>query len=112
MEANEPEALSRRGDMSKEAVAFRLRSARVSLEPAVSQKTMAGRVGASGQTYNNWEMAVAYPSLSAMRYFFRRHRIDFNFILHGDISQLPADVQGALFAAMRSEQTRLDQKQD
>jgi DNA-binding XRE family transcriptional regulator len=110
MTPNDLEALARTGDMSKDAVAFRLRSARMSLTPEVSQKTMAARVGATPQTYGNWETAVAYPALGAIRYFRRRHRIDFNFILHGDFSQLPHDVQEALFAAMRIEQTRLDQK--
>ena len=84
MREDDLEALTRRGNMSKEAVAFRLRAARRSISPELSQKAMAGRVGATPQTYGNWETAVAYPSLAAMVYFYRRHRIDFNFLLTWD----------------------------
>jgi transcriptional regulator with XRE-family HTH domain len=96
--------------MSKEAVAFRLRAARTCIKPAVAQKDMAGEIGVSAQTYGNWETAVAYPSLTALRHFYRRYRVDFNFLLHGDYAQLPRDVQSDLFECLKEEQHRLDQK--
>jgi DNA-binding XRE family transcriptional regulator len=102
-------ALARLGDMSKEAVAFRVRAARESIQPRVSQKDMATRVGATNTTYGNWETGVAYVSLGAMLYLYRSHRIDFNFVLHGNLDQLPHDVREALIAAMRRVRTRLDQ---
>jgi DNA-binding XRE family transcriptional regulator len=104
------EELCRLGDMTKEAVALRLRAAREAIDPTLSQRGMAALVSATPQTYGNWETAVAYPSLAAMRYLFRRHRIDFNFILHGDFAQLPSDVQEKLFAALRHLKSTPDQK--
>lgn len=110
MRDDEMEALARRGDMSKEAVAFRLRSARLCITPSISQKAMAMEIGTSPQVYGNWETAVAYPSLTGLRHFYRRYRVDFNFLLHGDFAQLPRDIQDALFECLRAEQSRLDQK--
>jgi DNA-binding XRE family transcriptional regulator len=110
MERPEPDDLARRGDTSKEAMAFRLRCARLSLEPPVSQKAMAARIGVTPQTYNNWEVGFAYPALTVTRWFHRRYRIDFNFLLHGDLAQLPHDVQESLLDAMRAEWSRLDRR--
>jgi len=47
-----------------------------------------------------------------MRYFYRAHRIDFNFLLHGDFAQLPADVQARLFAALEALSNAPDQTED
>jgi hypothetical protein len=44
-----------------------------------------------------------------MRFYFRAHRIDFNFLMHGDFAQLPADVQAQIFDALPSAKRALDQ---
>jgi hypothetical protein len=47
-----------------------------------------------------------------MRYFFRSHRIDFNFLIHGEFAQLPADVQDRLFSALEALSSGQGQTED
>jgi len=110
MNAVHKATLALQGDISKEAVALRLRAARAALTPSISQQEMAARLGILKQTYGNWETGVAYPSLTGMRHFLREYRIDFNFLIHGDFSQLPFDVQEPLFAALEAEAAKRDRK--
>ncbi len=35
-----------------------------------------------------------------MRYYYRMHRLDFNFLMNGDWAQLPASMQEPLFVAL------------
>lgn len=91
------EHLARLGDISPDAVRIRLIAARNSV--GMKQLDVAGAVGLKKTTFNSQETRGA-PSLATMRYFHRQHRVDFNFILHGDFAQLPLDVQDRLFAEL------------
>lgn len=97
MNIDEKEALARLGDTSAEAISVRLRAARTST--GLSQKAFAEAAEVGQTTYNSQEIKGS-PSIAVMRYLYRGHRIDFNFVLHGDFSHLPPDVQTALFAAL------------
>ena len=94
--------LSRIGDASKEACAFRVKAAWKVVEKAtgMNKTQFCQACGIRLTTFNNAEAALSYPSRSVMVYLHRNHRIDFNFLLHGDMLQLPADVQHALAEAM------------
>lgn len=97
MDIDEKEQLTRLGDVSPDAIRDRLLAARKSI--GMQQKDVAAAVGLKVTTFNSQETRGA-PSIKTMRYYHRQHRIDFNFILHGDFAQLPQDVQGRLFAAL------------
>lgn len=97
MDIEEKERLARTNDISPEAIRARLVAARRSVD--MQQIEVAAATGTKVTTYNSQEIRGA-PSLAVMRYFYRNHRIDFNFILHGDFVQLPLDVQKALFAQL------------
>lgn len=98
MDINDKIALTRQGDMSLEACTIRLRAAR--LVTGMQQKEFAAAASVGKTAYNNMEAGLSFPSRDVMKYLYRGHRIDFNFILHGDFAQLPADVQAALFAQL------------
>ena len=98
MNFEDQERLAGRGDMGLEASARRLRAARY--YAGLLQKDVADAAGVKQTTLNNMERASSYPSRAVLKYFFRAHRIDFNFMMHGDFSQLPADVLPGLFEAL------------
>lgn len=97
MDIEQKERLARLGDISPEAVRARLLAARNSI--GMKQQDVASEVGLKKTTFNSQETRGA-PSAVTMRYYHRQHRIDFNFILHGDFAQLPQDVQERLFAEL------------
>lgn len=103
MDQFEKERLSRLGDSSKDAIAFRLKVVRAMI--GMSQTELAAEVGLKYTTYNSQEKAGS-PSVALMRYLYRAHRVDFNFILHGDFAQLPSDVQNNLFEALANAETQ------
>lgn len=90
------------GDASKEACAFRVQAARMVAQQStgMNKTQFCAACGVSLTSYLNSEAALSYPSRRVMLYLHRQHRIDFNFLLHGDIPQLPGDVQTALIGAM------------
>ena len=94
------ERLARTGDTTKEAIGLRLRAARIAA--GYKQKDFAAMLELKPQTYNSQETKGA-PSIDVMRHLYRAHRIDFNFILHGDFAQLPGDVQDSLFAVLSAD---------
>lgn len=94
------EKLTLLGDTSPEAISIRLRAAREAAGYA-QQKDFAAEAGLSATTYNSQEKRGA-PSITVMKILYRQHRIDFNFVLHGDFAQLPGDVQERLFEALSS----------
>ena len=100
MDIETKERLTRLGDVSPEAIRIRLLAARNSV--GMKQQDVGEAVGLKSQTFNSQEMRGA-PSIKTMRYYHRQHRIDFNFILHGDFAQLPLDVQERLFASLSGE---------
>jgi hypothetical protein len=97
MTIEEKEQLAKQGDTSPDAIRDRLLAARKTIEK--QQKEVANEVGLKITTFNSQETRGA-PSIKTMRYYHRLHRIDFNFILHGDFAQLPHDVQERLFVAL------------
>ena len=94
MDIMEIERLTRLGDMSKDACAIRLLAAR--LTTGLSQLEASELAGIANNALNNMEKGRQFPNREIMRYYHRAHRIDFNFILHGDFAQLPQDTQASL----------------
>lgn len=110
MDVDQKEALARVGDMGRDAIAYRLRAARTATGLGLEVLARDMGEGMTKQKLRNAEKADNYPSNALMRYYYRAHRIDFNFIIHGDFAQLPADVQARLFAALEAESNALDRK--
>jgi transcriptional regulator with XRE-family HTH domain len=102
MNIERKERLARHTDMSRDAMALRLRAARKAV--GLGQEELARDMGEgmTKQKLRNAEKADNDPPKSLMRYFYRAHRIDFNFLIHGDFAQLPADVQARLFDALEA----------
>lgn len=109
MDIEHKERLARRGDMTRDAMAYRLRAARDST--GMGQTALADHMGEgmTKQKLGNAERGDNEPPKALMRYFFRAHRIDFNFLIHGDFAQLPADVQDRLFLALEALASARDQ---
>ena len=101
MDIEQKEKLARTGDISPEAIRIRMLAARASL--GMQQLEVANELGLKKTTFHSQESRGA-PSISTMRYYYRQHRIDFNFLLHGDFAQLPKDVQDRLFDALHASQ--------
>jgi DNA-binding XRE family transcriptional regulator len=97
MDIEQKEQLALTGDISPEAIRTRLLAARKSI--GMQQLEVAKQLDLKKTTFHSQESRGA-PGLKTMRYYYRQHRIDFNFILHGDFSQLPQDVQDRLFDAL------------
>jgi hypothetical protein len=98
MDYQEKIAMTRMGDASAEACAMRLSAARV--VTGMSKTEFCKNAGVSLTSFLNSEAARSYPSRKVMIYLHRTHRIDFNFILHGDFQHLPGDVQERLLGAI------------
>lgn len=101
--------LARYADMGQVACAIRLYAARI--VAGVGQETVAQACGIRKQAYSNMETARSFPTRTVMQYYYRLHRIDFNFLMHGDFAQLPADLQGTLFSALERANSEWDQKE-
>lgn len=112
MEIKQKENLSLRGDMSREAMALRILAARHAVGMGQDELAHDMGEGMTKQKLRNAEKADNDPPKALMRYFYRAHRIDFNFLLHGDFAQLPADVQARLFGALSALTSVQDQKPD
>ncbi|PIL20411.1 hypothetical protein P775_09740 [Puniceibacterium antarcticum] len=100
MTHDELEKLFRHGDTSNEALRVRLIAARRAVN--LEQKEVADATGVAKQTYHSQEARGA-PSIKTGRYFYRAHRIDFNYLLYGDFAQLPNDVVESLTQALASQ---------
>lgn len=87
-------AMTRMGDASIEACAERVAVARAAT--GLSKTKFCKEAGVGLTSFLNAEAGRSYPSRAVMLYLHRNHRIDFNFILHGDFQQLPSDVQSVL----------------
>ena len=109
MNTEEKERLARTRDTSMDATAARARAARMVAK--LSQAALAGAINRKTQVISNIENARSYPGRDMMVFFHREHRIDFNFIIHGDFAQLAADVQEHLFDALSSATNEADPKQ-
>lgn len=109
MEIEEKERLARTNDMGLEACAIRLRAARYAV--GLAQQEMAKRSGVSKTVLNNAEAGLSYPSRDVMKYLYRTHRIDFNFLMNGNLTQLPGDVQDSLLPKLEIATSEWDQKE-
>lgn len=104
-------SLARVNDMSLEATAIRLRAA--FLVTGLEQHLHLARAsGISKSVLSNAMAGASYPNRNVMKYLYRAHRIDFNFIMNGDFAQLPGDVQDRLFPALEAATNEWDQKVD
>ncbi len=112
MDIEQKERLARRGDMSRDAMAYRLKAAREAT--GMGPKALADHMGEgmTKQKLGNAERGDNEPPKALMRYFYRAHRIDFNFLIHGDFAQLPADVQERLFDVLEASANARDPGQD
>jgi transcriptional regulator with XRE-family HTH domain len=101
MDINEKERLARRHDDSLKACAARLSAALATT--GMKQKLIAQEVGIGEAAISNAKSGLNYPKMPIMRWLYRGHRIDFNFLMAGEFSQLPLDVQDRLFAALKEQ---------
>ncbi len=108
MEHEEKQRLARSGDVSKEAVSYRLRAAREAIRPRRSQKSMAEEFGVAISTYASWEIGDVFPSVEVIRHFRREYEFTFDFIIYGDWLRLPGDVQERVFDAMLALEAKAD----
>lgn len=110
MNSEQKERLAHKGKMDIVACAIRLKAARLVSE--LSQKQLADALGLKRTTnISNMELALSFPNREVMSYFFREHRIDFNFLMSGHYSQLPGDVQARLFPALEASNTEWEQRE-
>ena len=104
MDIFEKERLARRLDDSVPACAVRLTAALA--VTGITQKQVAALSGVTEQAISNAKKAANYPSVPLMRWLYRQHRIDLNFMVAGEFSQLPSDVQEKLFSALAEQDAR------
>lgn len=95
MDYAEKERLAMTRDDSTKASAIRMLAARKLT--GLSQDDLGKQGKVKKAAISNIEKGKSYPSRALMVYLFREHRIDFNFIIYGHFSQLPADVTERLF---------------
>jgi hypothetical protein len=111
MDIDEKERLALTGDMGVKASAIRLLAARL-VVGMKSQQEFAKACGVGKTAYNNMEKALQFPNREVMKYLYRGHRIDFNFMMNGAFSHLAADVQEKIFPALASANDAWDRTQD
>lgn len=99
MDLEQKETLARTRDDSAEASAVRMKAVR--FVAGLSQDDLALEVGLTKGTISGIEKGKSFPGRDLMKYFYRSHRIDFNFMITGEFSQLPSDVQDRLFEKLQ-----------
>ncbi|WP_313349354.1 XRE family transcriptional regulator [Paracoccus sp. (in: a-proteobacteria)] len=102
--------LARLNDMGLAATAIRLRAAFIATGLG-QHKDLAQAAGISKTVLSNAMAGSTYPNRDVMKYLYRAHRIDFNFVLNGDFAQLPGDVQQKIFPALEAATSEWDQKE-
>lgn len=96
--------------MGLAATAIRLRAA--FLVSGLDQHLdLARAAGISKTVLSNAMAGSTYPNRDLMKYLYRAHRIDFNFLMNGDFAQLPGDVQDRLFPALEVANSEWDQRE-
>ncbi|WP_428924978.1 helix-turn-helix domain-containing protein [Marinibacterium sp. SX1] len=100
--------LARTSDTGLAACAIRLRAAR--LFTGKQAQEIAKECGVSKTVYSNAENGISYPNRDVMTHLYRAYRIDFNFMMNGDVAQLPGDVQERLFDALQRANDEWDRK--
>jgi len=97
-------------DLGVSACAIRLRAARALT--GLKQKELAEKLPwLSTTNLNNMENGTSFPNRQIMEYYYREHRVDFNFLIGGLYAQLPGDVQEQLFVALEAANSEWDRKQ-
>lgn len=109
MDIEQKEKLARLNDMGLEATAIRLRAARIAA--GMTQKRLAEACAISNTVLNNAEMGLTAPNHKVMKYLYRAHRIDFNFLLNGDFAQLPGNVEKLIFESLLVATSEWDQRE-
>ncbi len=102
--------LARVNDMGLEAAAIRLRAAFI-VTGLKQHLDLAKATGVSKTVLSNAMSGSTYPNRDILKYLYRAHRIDFNFMMNGDFSQLPGDVQERLFPALEAATDEWDRKE-
>ncbi|SET75707.1 hypothetical protein [Paracoccus homiensis] len=110
MDLEQKTKLARVNDMGLAATAIRLRAAYI-VTGLPKQQDLAKASGISKTVLSNAMAGSTFPNRDVMKYLYRAHRIDFNFILNGDFAQLPGDVQDRLFPALEAATSEWDQKE-
>jgi transcriptional regulator with XRE-family HTH domain len=108
MEFAEKERLAKTRDAGVEAAGCRLRAAR--MVAGLSQEQFGAAVKKGKAAINNAENGRSFPSRDMMLLLHREHRVDFNFLIHGEFVQLPQDVQDRLFEKLSALDSERDQK--
>lgn len=111
MNIDEKEALAMVRDMGPKAAAIRIHAARLAVGMGQDQLAQDVGEGMTKQKVNNAEKGANYPPPTLMRYFYRQHRIDFTFLMHGDFAHLHADVQERLLSALSIAHSEWDQRE-
>lgn len=93
----EKERIARYRDSSKVAIARRLKAARMMLN--FNQKEFAKRLEVPYTTYNSQE-TKGVPGMEVLDYLYKNHMIGANFILFGEVFNLPCDVQDRIIAVL------------
>ncbi|WP_111559451.1 helix-turn-helix domain-containing protein [Paracoccus sediminilitoris] len=110
MDIDQKSRLARINDMGLAATAVRLRAAFI-VTGLPQQSELAKAAGISKTVLSNAMAGATYPNRDLMKYLYRAHRVDFNFLMNGDFSQLPGDVQDRLFPALQAASSEWDQKE-
>ena len=98
-------------DLGVTACAIRLRAARALT--GLNQKELSSKLPwLSPTNLNNMEKGTSFPNRQIMEYYYREHRVDFNFLIGGLYAQLPGDVQERLFSALEVVNSEWDRKQN
>lgn len=108
MDTDTKEALAHLGKTDNVASAIRAKAARLAI--GLSQPQLGEKIGKGKSTISNVEKGLSHPGRDLMIYLSREHRIDFNFMMAGHFSQLPADVQDVLFPALATVNSEWDQE--
>lgn len=110
MNLDDKTKLARVNDMGLAATAVRLRAAFIATG-LKQHLDLAKAAGVSKTVLSNAMAGSTYPNREVMKYLYRAHRIDFNFVLNGDFAQLPGDVQQKLFPALEVATNEWDRKE-
>ena len=110
MDLDQKTRLARVNDMGLAATAIRLRAA--FLVTGLRQHLeLAKAAGVSKTVLSNAMAGSTYPNREVMKYLYRAHRIDFNFLMNGDFAQLPGDLQERIFPALEAATNEWDQRE-
>ena len=91
--------LTKLGDFSKEACAFRLKVA--ILYSGISHTDLADRSSVGKSSITNMLKADQFTNRSVEDYFYQAHGIDYNFLRAGDIRALSSEIKEKMILTAR-----------